>query len=869
MPGMTLTRVEAAARSEAIKNVSYDVYVDITRGEEFFFSQSTIKFDATKPSTFLDLIAKKVTSIELNGEAVDVESAVEEGRINLTGLSDHNVVTVKAFCPYSHTGEGLHRSVDPTDSKVYLYSQFEVMDCRRVYACFDQPDIKATFNFVVDSPTSWTVLSTTKAANRVTLDRNTEKGTSSEGVESIDRWTFETTPVMSTYLTSLIAGPYASWKVTRLIDGKHLDLGLYCRQSIKESLGKDASYIFDETEKGFHFYSQCWGVPYPYSKYDQIFVPEYNAGAMENIANVTIRDSYVFQSKVSQALEDRRITSILHELAHMWFGDLVTMKWWNDLWLNESFAEFMSTLCAAEATEWKDEWATFACGEKNWGQEQDQLPTTHPIVADINDISDTEVNFDGITYAKGAAVLKQLVAYVGRENFFRAINAYLLAHAYSNATLKDLLSELNASSGRDLDSWAKLWLETSGINTLTTKMETNGDGIITSFKIQQKPSAGNGVLRPHRIEVGFYDLDRNTVKRECMFDAEVKPEAETEIFEIEGQKRPDFILINDEDLTYAKLRFDPKSLAFLEEHIADFEDPLARAITCLALWDMTRDGEYPAEKFVEVIFSQLETETQSTVFRTMLKNLLIAVQEYVPSDKRAKMLEEADKRFWKMASSAEPGSDRQFQLVDAYLSLGTDPAFESNARGLLSGSVTLPGFEVDNNMRWSIVIALAHVGAVDQNEINEQLSMDESIQNKEFAYKARAIQPTKEAKAWAWDQAINNLSLTNSQLGCVVTGFAGNEDPALYEPYVDLYFENINSIWSKRTFHMAETLLGSCVSYYSLYPYNAPSAQVVAAGEKWLTDNPDAPKALKGIVEDNLAKSKRRMAVEKYNNSLK
>ena len=296
---------------------------------------------------------------------------------------------------------------------------------------------------------------------------------------------------------------------------------------------------------------------------------------------------------------------------------------------------------------------------------------------------------------------------------------------------------------------------------------------------------------------------------------------------------------------------------------------MARAITCLALWDMTRDGEYPAEKFVEVIFSQLETETQSTVFRTMLKNLLIAVQEYVPSDKRAKMLEEADKRFWKMASSAEPGSDRQFQLVDAYLSLGTDPAFESNARGLLSGSVTLPGFEVDNNMRWSIVIALAHVGAVDQNEINEQLSMDESIQNKEFAYKARAIQPTKEAKAWAWDQAINNLSLTNSQLGCVVTGFAGNEDPALYEPYVDLYFENINSIWSKRTFHMAETLLGSCVSYYSLYPYNAPSAQGVAAGEKWLTDNPDAPNALKGIVEDNLAKSKRRMAVEKYNNSLK
>lgn len=869
MPGMTLTRVEAAARSEAVKNVSYEVYIDIARGEEFFFSQSTIKFDALKPSVFLDLIAKKVASIELNGEAVEVETAVQEGRISLTGLSDHNVVTVKAFCPYSHTGEGLHRSVDPADSKVYLYSQFEVMDCRRMYACFDQPDIKATFNFVVDAPTSWTVLSTTKPSDRVTLDRNTEKGTSSEVVESIDRWTFKTTPVMSTYLTSLVAGPYASWKATRLIAGKHMDLGLYCRQSIKESLAKDASYLFDETDKGFHFYAQCWGIPYPYEKYDQVFVPEYNAGAMENIANVTIRDSYVFQSKVSKALEDRRVTTILHELAHMWFGDLVTMKWWNDLWLNESFAEFMSTLCAAEATEWKDEWATFACGEKNWGQEQDQLPTTHPIVAEINDISDTEVNFDGITYAKGAAVLKQLVAYVGRENFFRAIHAYLLAHAYSNATLHDLLSELNTSSGRDLNSWAQLWLKTSGINTLVTKMETDEKGIITSFKIQQKPSAGNGVLRPHRIEIGFYNLDKGKVKRECMFDAEVQPENETELFDLEGQQRPDFILINDEDLTYAKLRFDPASLSFLEGHIADFEDPLARAITCLALWDMTRDGEYPAEKFVEVTFSQLETETQSTVFRTMLKNLLIAVREYVPADKRGKMLEEADKRFWQMAKNAEPGSDRQFQLVDAYLSLGTDPAFEGNARGLLSGAVSLPGFEVDNNMRWSIVIALAHVGAVDRNEIDQQLSMDESMQNKEFAYKARAIQPTREAKAWAWDQALNNLSLTNSQLGCIVAGFAGDENPALYEPYVDLYFDNINSIWSKRTFHMAETLLGSCVSYYSLYPYNAPSAQVVEAGEKWLAANPDAPKALRGIIEDNLAKSKRRMAVEAYNDSLK
>ena len=624
MPGANLTRVEAEERKSIVSApISYHVQLDLTRDARTFGSTTTICFGAEPGSeTFLDLIADNVTEIILNDEALDPAQVFEDNRIALTGLRRRNEVTVKADCVYSNTGEGLHRSVDPSDGNIYLYSQFEVPDARRVYAVFDQPDLKATFDFTVLAPKSWIVTSNMPVKSKEDVD----DVITADGVlgdhepESARSWTFETTPIMSSYLSAICAGPYAEWHPTYLNeDGRTVPMAQYCRQALAPAFAKDVDYLFDITKKGFAFYAKTWGVPYPYAKFDQIYVPEYNAGAMENIGMVTIRDQYVFESKVTDALAERRVVTVLHELAHMWFGDYVTMKWWNDLWLNESFAEFTSTLATAEATEWHDAWATFCSGEKSWALNQDQLSTTHPIVAPINDLNDTYVNFDGITYAKGASVLKQLVYYVGREKFFQGINQYLNKYAYSNATLADLLHELEKASGRDLKAWSAKWLEESGINTIATEVEENADGTIASLTLNQTAPAEHPVLRPHRLAVGFYDEDPATGKivRTDRFELDVDGES-TVVAAAAGKKRPAFILVNDDDLTYTKLRFDADSLSFALANLQRFDDALARAVVWLSLWDMTRDGDLAAEKFIDTTLALLATETESTTFRYAL-----------------------------------------------------------------------------------------------------------------------------------------------------------------------------------------------------------------------------------------------------------
>ncbi len=598
MPGANLTRVEAEERKSIVQYpIHYSVDLDLTQGDTTFVSTSTIQFGAKAgESTFLDLIADEVTSVTLNGESVEPGEVFADDRIALNNLRERNEVVVTAVCRYSTTGEGLHRSVDPSDGNVYLYSQFEVPDARRVYAVFDQPDLKAVFRFSVLAPCSWIVTSNMPVERTEDTDQMTLDGTlGTKPAEHAKRWTFAPTPTMSSYLTAICAGPYAEWHTTyQNEDGRTIPMAQYCRQALKDDFAKDVDYLFDITKKGFAFYAKTWGVPYPYAKYDQIYVPEYNAGAMENIGMVTIRDSYVFSSKVTDALAERRVVTVLHELAHMWFGDYVTMKWWNDLWLNESFAEFTSTLATAEATEWKDAWATFCSGEKSWALNQDQLSTTHPIVAPINDLNDTYVNFDGITYAKGASVLKQLVAYVGRDKFFEGINHYLYRHAYSNATLNDLLTELEGTSGRDLKTWSAQWLEQAGINTIATDLHTAQDGTISELTLHQFAPTDHPVLREHRLAVGFYNEDEESGKvvRTDRIELDVDGEATT-VTEAAGKPRPQFLLTNDDDLTYTKLRFDDESLAFATANLYRFDDALARAVIWLALWDMTRAPSSP------------------------------------------------------------------------------------------------------------------------------------------------------------------------------------------------------------------------------------------------------------------------------------
>ncbi len=869
MPGANLTRVEAEERKSIVQYpIHYSVDLDLTQGDTTFVSTSTIQFGAKAgESTFLDLIADEVTSVTLNGESVEPGEVFADDRIALNNLRERNEVVVTAVCRYSTTGEGLHRSVDPSDGNVYLYSQFEVPDARRVYAVFDQPDLKGVFRFSVLAPCSWIVTSNMPVERTEDTDQMTLDGTlGTKPAEHAKRWTFAPTPTMSSYLTAICAGPYAEWHTTyQNEDGRTIPMAQYCRQALKDDFAKDVDYLFDITKKGFAFYAKTWGVPYPYAKYDQIYVPEYNAGAMENIGMVTIRDSYVFSSKVTDALAERRVVTVLHELAHMWFGDYVTMKWWNDLWLNESFAEFTSTLATAEATEWKDAWATFCSGEKSWALNQDQLSTTHPIVAPINDLNDTYVNFDGITYAKGASVLKQLVAYVGRDKFFEGINHYLYRHAYSNATLNDLLTELEGTSGRDLKTWSAQWLEQAGINTIATDLHTAQDGTISELTLHQFAPTDHPVLREHRLAVGFYNEDEESGKvvRTDRIELDVDGEATT-VTEAAGKPRPQFLLTNDDDLTYTKLRFDDESLAFATANLYRFDDALARAVIWLALWDMTRDGELAASDFIGTTLKLLSTETESTTFRYALACLSTTVWHYTDRTKRAAIAQHTAQALLDLAKQAPAGSDMQFQLISAYLTYGVegDSAFADTVRGLLSGSLVLEGLELDNNFRWSLVRALSSINAIDEADIQQELERKDTTENREFALAARAARATAEAKAWAWNEAIHDEVLTNAQLESVAGGFASTPSQELAEPYVKEYFDSAEWIWNHKTFHMAEALLEG------LYPRYADPATLVELGDKWLASHADADNALRRLISANVESSHRTKMVADFNASL-
>lgn len=869
MPGANLTRVEAEERKSIVQYpIHYSVDLDLTQGDTTFVSTSTIQFGAKAgESTFLDLIADEVTSVTLNGESVEPGEVFADDRIALNNLRERNEVVVTAVCRYSTTGEGLHRSVDPSDGNVYLYSQFEVPDARRVYAVFDQPDLKAVFRFSVLAPCSWIVTSNMPVERTEDTDQMTLDGTlGTKPAEHAKRWTFAPTPTMSSYLTAICAGPYAEWHTTyQNEDGRTIPMAQYCRQALKDDFAKDVDYLFDITKKGFAFYAKTWGVPYPYAKYDQIYVPEYNAGAMENIGMVTIRDSYVFSSKVTDALAERRVVTVLHELAHMWFGDYVTMKWWNDLWLNESFAEFTSTLATAEATEWKDAWATFCSGEKSWALNQDQLSTTHPIVAPINDLNDTYVNFDGITYAKGASVLKQLVAYVGRDKFFEGINHYLYRHAYSNATLNDLLTELEGTSGRDLKTWSAQWLEQAGINTIATDLHTAQDGTISELTLHQFAPTDHPVLREHRLAVGFYNEDEESGKvvRTDRIELDVDGEATT-VTEAAGKPRPQFLLTNDDDLTYTKLRFDDESLAFATANLYRFDDALARAVIWLVLWDMTRDGELAASDFIGTTLKLLSTETESTTFRYALACLSTTVWHYTDRTKRAAIAQHTAQALLDLAKQAPAGSDMQFQLISAYLTYGVegDSAFADTVRGLLSGSLVLEGLELDNNFRWSLVRALSSINAIDEADIQQELERKDTTENREFALAARAARATAEAKAWAWNEAIHDEVLTNAQLESVAGGFASTPSQELAEPYVKEYFDSAEWIWNHKSFHMAEALLEG------LYPRYADPATLVELGDKWLASHADADNALRRLISANVESSHRTKMVADFNASL-
>src|SRR3954454_20065522 len=706
--GPHLTRDAAAARAALLAVHSYDLFLDVTDGhgrpgEETFRSATTVRFDARTPgaATFVDLVAERVRSATLNGVELDVSTYTEDGGLPLPDLAATNELVVDADCRYSRTGEGLHRFVDPEDGQVYLYTHFEQAEAKRMFTCFDQPDLKATFTVHVTAPFDWQVVSNTG-------DRTIEAGEA--GSQLVH---FTPTKRISTYLVALVAGPYA--RVTDLHDG--IPLGIFCRASLAQHLDPEA--IFAVTKAGFDFYHRVFDYPYPFDKYDQLFVPEFNAGAMENAGAVTFLEDYVFRSKATRATYERRAETVLHELAHMWFGDLVTMRWWDDLWLNESFATYISTLCQAEATEYTTAWTTFANTEKAWAYAQDQLPSTHPIAADMPDVAAVEVNFDGITYAKGASVLKQFVAYVGRDEFLAGIRRYFRKHEYGNTTLADLLGPLSESTGRDLSQWADQWLRTSQVNTLRPVFELSDDGRYASFAIEQTAVPEHPVLRNHRLAVGLYNARPERLTRSHRVEFDVSG-ARTEVPELAGRPAGDLVLVNDDDLTYAKLRLDERSLATLREGIIAMPDSLARALCWSAAWDMTRDAELPARDWVELVLNGVDAETESSVVQALLGLVQSSLSSYAdPAWAPTGWTALADKAL-RALKAAAPGSDQQLLWSRTFASAARTEEHAAVLRGLLDGSATFEGLPVDTDARWAFLHGLVAIGAAGPDQIDAE-----------------------------------------------------------------------------------------------------------------------------------------------------
>jgi aminopeptidase N len=815
-----LSRDETAARSASISLRDVRVELDLTGapdgGRTGFPTVVTLEFDATVEATWVDFIGESVERVVVNG--VDRDVAWDGARILLAGLEGENVVRIEAVGAYSRSGEGLHRFRDPVDGETYLYTQYEPADARRVMPCFEQPDMKARFTFVVSAPAGWHVLSNQAAVR-------TEVHGDAQTVE------FAPTLPLSSYITAVAAGPYhgASGEWER--DGLTVPLGAYCRASLARHF--DADEILEITRQGLDFFHEAFGFPYPWSTYDQVFVPEYNLGAMENPGLVTFTEAYVFRGASTDAQHEARANTILHEMAHMWFGDLVTMRWWDDLWLKESFADYMGSHASAAATRFADAWVSFAARRKAWAYQQDQLPTTHPIVADIPDLEAAKLNFDGITYAKGASVLKQLVAYVGEDAFFEGARRYFRAHAYGNTTLDDLLADLEAASGRDLRAWSAAWLETTGMSTLTYDREAGE-------LIQADP-------RPHRLAIGCYALRDGRLERTALVEADLRDErTRVELPDA------DLVLINDGDLTYAKARLDARSLDAVEEALSTLEDALARGLVWSALWNATRDGELPARRYLEIVRRHAPAEAHVGLLGGVTGNAAFAIGHYVPIEARAEERRAWLDLTWAQTHAAAPGGDAQLAWARALSGAAAfDDARAGELRAMLDGAAPVPdGLPLDADLRWSWLTALAATGHAGEADADAELARDDTATGRTARIRVLAARRDADVRAAAWHAAWDDRSLTNDHLDATIAGARTGESRSMLARFDDEYFARIRDTWSERSIEIARRLVtGLFPASDSLEPVDA-----------WLAANADAPGALRRLVieqRDHLARDLR------------
>ncbi|HYJ70321.1 MAG TPA: aminopeptidase N [Nocardioidaceae bacterium] len=835
MPGINLTRDEAAERAKLLSvgspPIDYTVELDLGGASETTFASTTvIRFGCTEPgaSTFVDLVGATVHQITFNGRNLDPAEVYADSRIRLDNLAADNELRVVAEFAYSRTGEGLHRFVDPADGRVYLYSQFEVPDARRVFATFEQPDLKGTFAFHVVAPSHWQI-----SSNAATPEPQPIR-------DGVSVWRFEPTLPMSTYITAIVAGEYHVVRDSYVGDYGEIPLGLYCRQSLAGYL--DTDEILAITRQGFAFFESAFAIGYPFGKYDQIFVPEYNMGAMENAGCVTFRDEYIFRSRQTNAEYETRANTILHEMAHMWFGDLVTMRWWDDLWLNESFAEWASHHAATRATKFTDAWTGFSNARKTWAYRQDQLPSTHPIAADNYDLEAVEVNFDGITYAKGAAALRQLVAWVGEDQFLAGLSAYFRQHAHGNTELIDLLAALENASERDLGSWAKEWLQTSGVNTLRARFDVDADGAFESFVVEQTAAPDFPTLRRHRIAIGLYDRTDDGLVRRSRFETDISG-AETDLPDLVGHRQPDLILLNDDDLSYTKIRMDPRSLQTLVEHIDEIGSSLARALCWGAAWDMTRDAEMQARDFVTLVLRGVGRETDLTAVRSLLAQGQAAVDLYSDPTHRATLTAAWETGVRELLESAEPDSDHQLALVRGYAAAARRDEALTWIADLLDGRVSLPGLVVDADLRWSLVTGLSRAGRADDATIDDELARDNTISGQEHAAAARAAQPSLAAKEQAWADAVTRDDVPNETQRSIAVAFQVPGQAEVLEPFVDRYLSEAATLWEVKGVQRAS------VALMALFPRAIPSRDILARVDAWLATTQANPAARRLVSE--------------------
>ncbi len=844
---LNLTWQECDARGEQLKVSTYLVELDLGEAAsdaDTFVSRSTVVFDSTADATWLDLVAEDVTRVTING--VETPRGEYTGaRIPLRGLQiGRNTVTVEARCAYSRTGEGLHRFTDPQDGSTYLYTHCEPTDARRIFACFEQPDLKGAFTFVVTAPSQWVV-------------RSNQPEVSAEPAGECTRRTFAPTPPLSSYIVALIAGPYAlvedEWSITRE-DGSTQTVALtaMCRRPMLEHL--EAAEIFELTKAGLSFYDKEFGFPYPWGKYDQVFVPEYNIGAMENPGLVTFKEDYLFRGGATTMQRTSRSEVILHEMAHMWFGDLVTPKWWDDLWLKESFADLMGYQVSQNATRFDQAWLQFASGRKLWAYTNDQLPSTHPVIARIDDLEAAAQNFDGITYSKGAAVLRQLQALIGTDAFFAGARGYFAAHAFTSATFNDLLNALQPHTEHDLWAWADAWLRTTSPSVLTASVERDGEGRIGSLQVHQECTdrvSGEQVIRPHELQVAGYRLGDAGLERSFVLSVTLTAES-VPVPDAAGQSA-DLVLLNSGDLTYGIVRLDESSQQAAIAHLSTVTDDLDRGAIWTALWNLTRDGLQPASRFVRAFVAQTPTESNAMILRIVAGQVQTAVGRFLPAAERAEAYAALATVTRAALAAAPEGSDLQrtwAELLAEFASHTDD--LVPDARGIVDGDAPT-GLELTDSLRWRLAAALVRRGVWGEPEIEEVLAGDDTLIGRTSALTARASSPSAQEATWA---ELVDGAPTNDAQRALLAGWA-TSDPGL--AFADRYVTLLDTVWEGRVQTMAQRLV---TGLFPAVDADEQGRAVLDRIERWYDEHPGAPAGLRRYVLEQIDHARRALRAQ-------